>query len=101
MRRDQRRCPVGRAEVAARARWQEHRIRAGRRAGKQENARSLWFQTPREYCRWVAGYAATDFFAAFGCLAGDFGAGFFSALALSFAANSCLTLAAMASVSTL
>ena len=93
--------PVGWDRVAAHAGWQEHRIRVGRRASKQENARGLWLQTPRQYFRWIDDYAAADFLAAFGSLAGDFGAAFFSAFVLSFAANSCLTLAAMASVSTL
>ena len=47
-------------------------------------------------------YAATDFFSAFGCcLAAVFGAAVFGAFPFSFAANSCLTLAEMASTSTL
>lgn len=47
-------------------------------------------------------YAATDFFAAFGCgVAAVFGVAFFAALPFSFAANSCLTVAEMASTSTL
>ena len=47
-------------------------------------------------------YAATDFFAAFGCgFDAGFGAVLFAALPFSFAANSCLTVAEMASTSTL
>jgi len=44
------------------------------------------------------GYAAADFFAPFG---GVFATGFFPTFAFSLAANSCLTLAVMASTSTL
>ena len=64
--------------------------------------RGLWLQTPRKCFGWIEDQAATRFFAAFVCcLPGGFGSAFFAACALSFAANSCLTFAAMASVSTL
>lgn len=56
---------------------------------------------PHSDLGWVGGYAAA-FFVAFGCaLAGGLGAAFFTVLAFSFSENSCLTLAAIASVSTL
>lgn len=59
-------------------------------------------KAPQSGFRLVDDYAAAFFFADFGCdLAGVLGAGLFVVLAFSFTENSCLTLAAMASVSTL
>lgn len=91
--------PVGRASDAAPAGSQEPHTRVGKRAGTQK-LRACGY-SPRKCCGWIDGYAAGDSFPVFGCLAGDFAAGFFSAFALSFAANSFLTMAAIASVSTL
>jgi len=71
------------------------RIRVGRRAGRHKKWRSLWGGL-RQNAKW--NYAAFEFFAAF---AGGLGAAFFTALAFSFAANSCLTFAVISSMSTL
>ena len=77
-----------------------HRTRAGRRAAGMKNAEPVLL-APLSCC-WVDGYAATGFLATFGCgLAAAFGVAVFAALPFSFAANSCLTIAEMASTSTL
>ncbi len=85
---------VGRASVVSRVRG--HRVRAGKRAPDTKNAEPVLL-APRKIPRCLGFYAAA-FFAGFDA---DFGAGFFVPLAFSFAANSCLTVAEMASTSTL
>ena len=69
-------------------------MRAGRRAAGHKNAEPVG--RLRRDTGWA--YAALDFFAAF---AGGFGMACLVVLALSLAANSCLTLAVMAFTSTL
>ena len=77
-------------------RRQEPHKWAGRRALKKRRSLSLGRLLVAIFCR---GYAAVDFFAALAC---GFGVTFFCAdFAFSFAANSCFTLRAMASASTL
>jgi hypothetical protein len=88
--------PVGWAENAAPAVWQEPRTREGGRAGEQ-NTRSLRFEAPRDNGCHAAAFFP-DLVCAFSDCIEDDG---FVALALSLAANSCLTSAAMASVFTL
>ena len=100
---------AGRAAAAQRVGWAKrwrpdalpgHRIRAGGRAAEQRNAEPVLLAPQRVLL--VDRYAARDFFAAFSrCFAAVFGVAFFAALPFSFAANSCLTLAEMASTSTL
>ena len=87
--------------------WRSRKRREQRPSGwedghRHRKGRSLWLQAPRKCSSWIEGYAAVGFFAVFaGCLAVDLGASFFATFALSFAENSCLTFAEMASVSTL
>jgi len=85
---------VGREEIAASAAQAGATQREGRRAGRYKNTGPLIFETPR----WKWSYAAARF-APLACV--FCGTGGFAALALSLAVDSCLTLAAMASVSTL
>ena len=94
--------PAGRVNDAAPAGWQEPRKRAGRRAGTQKDAEPVSCRPRASVQVGLKVRPLADFFALFACcLAGGFGAAFFAVFALSFAANSCLTFAAMASVSTL
>ena len=86
--------PVGRDESAAPAGWQEPH--AGREDGQEsiKNGGALcWL---RRNAGWD--YAALVALAAF---AGGFAVAGFAAFALSFAANSCLTLVVIAATSTL
>jgi hypothetical protein len=85
---------VGRANVVARARG--HRVGVGTRATGIGNAEPVLL-APHRVSIWSGVYAAA-FFAGFDA---GFGAGFLVALAFSFAANSCLTVAEIASTSTL
>jgi hypothetical protein len=87
-------CPSGGPMLLLLPARHEPRPREGRRAKRTKNAGPLVLETPR--CKWS--YAAARF-AALACV--FCGVGGFAAFALSLAANSCLTLAAMASVSTL
>jgi hypothetical protein len=92
-----RRCPFGRAKMAFRRSGSTNK---GGKTGKGTRMRSLIAQAPQGI-RFQVDYAAaflTDLLAA---LVGCFGKVLFSALTFSFAVNSCLTLEAMASVSTL
>ena len=81
-------------------RMREPRKRVGKRAaGQKENGAGL--AGSAQCFSWLDSYAAA-FLTVFGCaVAGGLGAAFFAVLAFSFSANSCLTLAAIASVSTL
>ena len=73
----------------------------GRDDGQPEKMKAEPVLLAPHSVRLIGGYAAT-FLAVFDCaFAGGFGAAFFAVLAFSFSANSCLTLAAIASVSTL
>jgi hypothetical protein len=86
--------PVGREQSGAPATGQEPQVRAGRRASDAKMAEPVvWLR----HLAWL-NYAALGFFSV---LAAGFGAAFFAAPALSLAANSCLTLAVIAFMSTL
>jgi len=91
------RLPVGWARMNSR--WAGAQMRVGRRALSREK-RSLIVQAPQGIFVQV-GYAATFFTVLTTAFVGCCGESFFAAFAFSLAANSCLTLAARASVSTL
>ncbi len=93
-----RRCPSGGPEMTLLPLRQEHRTRVGRRADGHKNAEPVWARL-RRVLSLADDYAAV-FLTVLDCgLAGGFGSGFASFLALSFAANSCFTFWATASVS--
>ena len=86
--------PVGWDQSGAPATGQEPQVRAGRRASDAKMAEpGVWLR----HLDWLD-YAALGFFSA---LAAGFGAAFFAVPALSLAANSRLTLAVIAFMSTL
>jgi len=86
--------PVGWDQSGAPATEQEPQVRAGRRASDAKMAEPVvWLR----HLGWLD-YATLGFFSD---LTAGFGAAFFTVPALSFTANSCLTLAVMAFKSTL
>ena len=88
------RCPSGGPKMPPRLRRGIGQGRANGQPDTEMRSRSCWL---RERFRLVGGYAAA-FFAGFDA---DLGAAFLLVLPFSFAANSCLTVAEMASTSTL